>query len=210
MVAVIVASIACYLLGSLNTAIIVSRLRGIDIKTLGTKNAGATNVWRSIGKKEGFVVGAIDVAKGVAAAWWGTSLGMPLLPTLAVVAGHNWPVFFSFSGGRGVAAAIGAAAWLSPLAIFIGIIPLLAFSIYRASGAGPFVILALSAMTGWVIHPGATGASFAMALVIYGRRIQAAWHELLHSPTRLHLLWDLFLYDRMVHPKDSFWEVVFG
>ena len=67
MVATITASLICYLLGSLNTAIIVGWLRGIDIRAVGTKNAGATNAWHSIGKKEGFIIGAIDFIKGV----WG-------------------------------------------------------------------------------------------------------------------------------------------
>ncbi|OHA48813.1 MAG: hypothetical protein A2806_03905 [Candidatus Terrybacteria bacterium RIFCSPHIGHO2_01_FULL_48_17] len=210
MVATITASLICYLLGSLNTAIIVGWLRGIDIRAVGTKNAGATNAWHSIGKKEGFIIGAIDFIKGVSAAWWGTSIGMPVLPVAAVVVGHNWPIFFKFSGGRGVAAAIGAASWLSPLAIVVGAVPLLTFFIYRASGAAPFFMLGLSALTGWVIYPGAITANLVMIACVYLRRVQTNWREIQKEPRRNHLLWDLFLYDRATHPKESFVDVVFG
>jgi glycerol-3-phosphate acyltransferase PlsY len=100
-----------YLLGSVNTSIIVGKLYGMDIRKHGSGNAGATNTLRVLGKKATVFVTLGDVLKSVIACLIGLflvgdvenaeKLGL-IVGGLGAIAGHNWPVFFGFKGGRGV------------------------------------------------------------------------------------------------------------
>jgi glycerol-3-phosphate acyltransferase PlsY len=125
------ALLLAYLLGSIDFGAIVPRLMGVDIYEHGSGNPGASNVFRTLGKKAGGLVMAGDALKGLAAAgiadlWVGETVGFAAA-FLAVV-GHVFPVFFKFKGGRGVATAIGAVLWLEPLfgllltALWVGIV----------------------------------------------------------------------------------------
>ena len=95
-------------------------LVGVDVRTLGSGNAGATNVWRSLGFKLGVAVAALDIAKGAAAALLGLWLGGDLVAVLAGVAamvGHWRPLFLRFAkGGKTVATTGGVALALAPFA----------------------------------------------------------------------------------------------
>jgi len=107
-----------YLLGSLNTSVIVGKIFGKDIRSLGSKNAGLTNTLRVLGKSAAAVVLAGDVLKGIIACLIGLQLGVYLssggatdcVSLLAagagVVIGHNWPVYFGFKGGKGALTAV--------------------------------------------------------------------------------------------------------
>lgn len=121
--------LASYLLGSFPTGVIAGKLtRGIDIRSQGSGNTGATNAFRVLGWKVGFVVALVDMAKGFIAValltkivlFQGSAFPYAALPyaarfiaaTLAAVLGHIKPVFANFKGGKGfgtVAGAIGAA-----------------------------------------------------------------------------------------------------
>lgn len=102
-----------YLLGSLNTAVIVGRLYGKDIREHGSKSAGLTNTLRVLGKPAAALVLAGDIAKGIAACLIGLHLGVYvqsgqatdcvslLAAGAGAVIGHNWPVYFGFKGGKG-------------------------------------------------------------------------------------------------------------
>jgi glycerol-3-phosphate acyltransferase PlsY len=102
-----------YLLGSLNTSVIVGRLYGTDIASHGSKSAGLTNTLRVLGKKAAAFVLAGDVLKGIAACLIGLYLGVYvhsgqasdcislLAAGAGAVIGHNWPVYFGFKGGKG-------------------------------------------------------------------------------------------------------------
>lgn len=102
-----------YLLGTLPTAYVVTRLWAKrDIRTLGGGNVGFMNIFREVGIAPALVVVFIDIAKGVAAiaiAKWGlnTSDAFVLLAGLAAVIGHNWMPWLKFTGGKGMATAIG-------------------------------------------------------------------------------------------------------
>jgi len=110
---ILAAFVAGYLLGSLNTAVIVAKIYGKDIRTLGSKNAGLTNALRVLGKPAAALVLVGDILKGVIACLIGLRLGVYLqsgeardcisLLTAGVgaVMGHNWPVYFGFKGGKG-------------------------------------------------------------------------------------------------------------
>ncbi len=113
---------AAYLLGSIPTAVIAGLLlKGVDIRTLGSGNAGAANTARVLGFKAGLIVALVDLAKGLAAVLllsrvaalpgsWG-----PVACGIAAVVGHVFPVFAGFRGGKGVATAAGAGIALFPI-----------------------------------------------------------------------------------------------
>ena len=116
--------VGAYLLGSLSFATMLVRLfRGVDVRELGSGNAGATNVLRTSGRPLAAATMALDVAKGaVAVLLMGLVTFDPRWTGLAAVAavlGHMFPVFFGFRGGKGVATAIGAFLVLGPLAVAI-------------------------------------------------------------------------------------------
>jgi glycerol-3-phosphate acyltransferase PlsY len=110
------AVLAGYLIGSLSFAVIISRRMGLaDPRTYGSRNPGATNVLRSGNKAAAILTLVFDALKGLlpvlAAAHFGPQLGwsegVPGLVGLAAFAGHLWPVYFRFQGGKGVATAVG-------------------------------------------------------------------------------------------------------
>lgn len=108
-----------YLIGSIPNGLIVGKLiKGVDIRQFGSKNIGATNTYRVLGPWPAFWVLVTDIAKGVAGVYIGQALsGTPpaaLAGGIAAIAGHNWSVFLGFSGGRGVATALGVIAVLMP------------------------------------------------------------------------------------------------
>lgn len=95
-----------YLLGSLNFAIIYSKLHGDDIRKHGSGNAGATNVLRTYGKLPALLVFLLDISKGVIAVLLVRgvfhSQVLECLAALGAVLGHNFPVYYKFTGGKGV------------------------------------------------------------------------------------------------------------
>jgi acyl phosphate:glycerol-3-phosphate acyltransferase len=115
-----------YLLGTLLGSLILGRLRGVDIRSMGSGNAGATNALRTQGRLFGFLVLIVDIAKGVFAVWWLPTAALPgvgidpelsrewltLACGFAVIVGHVYPVWFSFRGGKGAATMVGVVAAL--------------------------------------------------------------------------------------------------
>lgn len=118
-----------YLLGSINSAVIVSKLKGKDIRTVGSGNAGATNILRTFGKGAAAVVFLVDILKGVFAALLGKLIGGELggyLGGFLSIIGHNFPVYFGFRGGKGIVTSLAVMLTVSPslalIAFGIGII----------------------------------------------------------------------------------------
>lgn len=109
-----------YLIGSLDFAVIVARLKGEDIYALGSGNPGASNALRSMGKLAGAVVLLGDLLKGFAAAaigaTWGGSVTLAAAAGLSAVIGHCYPVFHRFRGGKGAATFAGMLLWVAPWA----------------------------------------------------------------------------------------------
>ena len=112
-----------YLLGSIPFAYIAGRVfKGIDIRNFGDGNVGAANAYREIGPAAGVAVLIADASKravAVMAAQAFASQLVVLLAGFAVVAGHNWPIYIGFRGGRGQATTIGVLCALLPRAMFI-------------------------------------------------------------------------------------------
>ncbi len=112
---------AAYLVGSVPFSFLVVRaLRGIDVRSVGSGNPGATNAMRAVGALPALAVLALDFGKGLApvavGSWLGASPAVLAAAGVAAVAGHVFPLFLGFSGGKGVATAAGALAMLAPLA----------------------------------------------------------------------------------------------
>ncbi|WP_372812979.1 MULTISPECIES: glycerol-3-phosphate 1-O-acyltransferase PlsY [Paenibacillus] len=139
-----------YLLGSISFSFLAGKwLKGIDIRQHGSGNAGATNTLRVLGKGPGIAVLLLDMLKGIAAVWIGYALGGgdPLVQVLAgmsVIVGHNWPVFFGFRGGKGIATTIGVMATLAFLpSLYAGIAAIAAIAITRYVSLGSLLFTAL-------------------------------------------------------------------
>lgn len=115
--------ILSYAIGLFPSAYIAGRvLKGIDIKKVGDRNAGAANVYRNVSHAAGIAVLATDIGKGAIAVLIAQAIvsqPVVLLCGLAVVAGHNWPIFLKFKGGRGLATTIGVLLALLPVAMTI-------------------------------------------------------------------------------------------
>lgn len=114
----IISIVIAYLLGSISSAILAAKIfKTADPRTVGSGNAGATNVLRVAGKQQAAIVLAGDIFKGLIAVWMGYLLHvtpfMLGITGLAAVVGHIYPVYFGFKGGKGVATAIGAILGLS-------------------------------------------------------------------------------------------------
>lgn len=112
----LLAALAAYLIGSLSFAVLVSRVMGLaDPRSYGSQNPGATNVLRSGNKLAAALTLLLDGIKGWLPVWavsqygsvWGLGEGTLAIVALAAFAGHVWPLFFRFKGGKGVATAAG-------------------------------------------------------------------------------------------------------
>lgn len=143
--------ILSYLVGSISFSVLLAKmLKGIDIRQHGSGNAGATNTLRILGKGPAILVLCLDVLKGIIAVWLGKWLGgdeawIPALCGIAAIIGHNWPLYFHFRGGKGVATTIGVMVTLSFLpTLFAGIIAILSIVITRYVSLGSLILVALT------------------------------------------------------------------
>ena len=146
---VIIAVIA-YLLGSISFGMIVAKLKGgPNLREVGSKNTGATNVLRVMGVKTGFLVFVLDILKALIACiigrvWMG--LNGAMVAGLAVVIGHNWPCFFQFKGGKGVASTLAVMLMTFPIPAFICYVIAIALILYtRYVSLGSITLAALFA-----------------------------------------------------------------
>ena len=150
----IIVAVLAYLLGSISFGMIVAKLAGgPNLREVGSKNTGATNVLRVMGLKIGLIVFVLDILKALIACiigrvWLG--LNGAMLAGLAVVIGHNWPCCFQFKGGKGVA---------STLAVMLLTFPIPAVICY-------VVAIALIATTKYVSLGSITLAALFAILVI--------------------------------------------
>lgn len=132
----LLSGITAYLLGSIPFGFLIAKTKGIDIRTVGSGNIGATNVFRSISKKLGVVTFALDFLKGCCGAKLlpliaGTiapslldGLAADILPVFCgamTIVGHNWTCFLGFKGGKGIATSAGMLLGLSPLGVSIAL-----------------------------------------------------------------------------------------
>jgi len=162
-----------YLLGSIPTAYIVSRMRkGIDIRNVGSRNMGGANVMREIGTHEGVFVGLFDIAKGAGAILIAQALDIPELwvfgAGFAVLVGHNFPVFAGFRGGRGSATVIGIFLVLTPLSMLVTLVIIaIPFFTTRKFGAAIFIGFALLPLFAWLFEGSLALVRYVLAIDLF-------------------------------------------
>lgn len=124
----LIIAVLAYFMGSIPTGVIIGKkLKGIDIREVGSKNTGATNAYRVLGPKIGIAVLLLDILKGfipVACANYLSQMGMfskslIVLIGLIAIIGHTFSIFIKFKGGKGVATSIGVFLALEPFVIFV-------------------------------------------------------------------------------------------
>lgn len=153
MLKIFVALLLAYLIGCINNAYIFTKyIKKTDIRKFGSGNAGATNVLRVLGIKAALLVFAFDILKGVIAVLLGRLIAGDiggLVAGIAVVCGHNWPIFLEFRGGKGIATSLGVIIVINPIialySLLIGVI-IIAISKYVSLGSmlGSFSFLVLN------------------------------------------------------------------
>ena len=176
--AYIIVAVGGYLLGSLPTGFLVARARGVDIRTVGSKNMGATNVFRVLGKGPGIFVLLMDALKGFAAValiincypqlnqllpdiFVADGLTNPLLRfRLGIVAGlfsilgHNYTCWLGFKGGKGIATTGGAFLALAPIAVAVALVAwVIAFVATRYVSVASIVAAVALPATVWFTQP---------------------------------------------------------
>lgn len=197
--------VAGYFLGSINGAQLIHhvfrRVFPRHITRVGTKIAGTQNVWMQTGKFPALFVLAIDLSKGYMAVSVAKLLGLDapfaFLGGIAVIVGHNWPIFFHFRGGRGVATLISSLFAIDPSVAFLVTLLGQFFTLIRWSGIMPFAVIAGFAYFGYqswgtslVVLMAGAGA------IIIVRRLHAYWPFLVKSERKLWVLKNIIWYDR--------------
>jgi acyl phosphate:glycerol-3-phosphate acyltransferase len=185
MLALLITGLASYLIGSIPAGYIAGRIAGIDVRTAGSGNIGATNVTRTLGKGYGYPVFAVDFFKGLAAVIISVSMWKRALPVSVPVAfeqflhrldwrelfgivaavccvlGHSFPVWLRFKGGKGVATSAGALFGLMPFVALIAVaVWLITFQLTRyVSVASMIAALAVPIAILSMIFLGQTGGT---------------------------------------------------
>jgi glycerol-3-phosphate acyltransferase PlsY len=118
--------VIAYLLGSIPTAFVIStRIKHVDIRSVGDGNMGARNTFHEIGPKFGVTVAVIDFLKGALPVFLayiiGLNLGWQILAGILAILGHDFPVFANFKGGQGTATSLGTMLVLFPVPALIGL-----------------------------------------------------------------------------------------
>ena len=168
-----------YLLGSIPSGWIAGRwLKGMDLRELGSGSTGATNVLRQVGKGPALIVFLIDVGKGAAAVLIARALGLgdwiQVLAGLTALAGHIWPVWLNFKGGKAVATGFGmflGLAWPVGLASFgvflltLWLFRIVSLSSVLAAVSLPLLMISFSGIGSYILI-----ALVAMGLVLWRHR----------------------------------------
>ena len=212
-----VAIVLAYLWGALPTAYLVARLRyGVDIRRYGSGNVGASNYMRQIGPRTGLAVGLFDgFAKGALPIVIANALGVSLWGqvglSLAAVVGHNWSPYIRFTGGRGVASAMGAYVGFGlwpQLALGIVVVGLIGWLTLR--NLAMWMVIGMSIMVPLFAAAGAAGGDHRRAPGAHPAGAGQAADEQRRGPGRgvgrLRLVVNRLLYDRDVALRED-WVV---
>jgi len=201
-----------YLGGSVSFPYWVARLRGVDLRTVGSRKLGGSNLWKSVGPKEAVVGGLLDAAKGFAAVTVTRAIGLPLEVQLAcgvaAVVGQMWPAFHRFDGGRANSAGWGFALAVDPVAFVIMMLPVVAAIAMRvAVRPRPSRVLPLASLLSFAVFPaviweqeGATPAVVAglaiLALIVVRRVTAGLGEDLATGASPARVLANRALFDR--------------
>jgi glycerol-3-phosphate acyltransferase PlsY len=177
----LIALVAAYLVGGIPFGYLLVRWKtGDDVREKGSGNIGATNVLRTTGRAVAVATLVLDIAKGVFAVWVADRLsgGSPLwmsLAALAVMAGHAFPVFLKFQGGKAVASFIGAFLYLTPIPMIAALLVfVIVVAATRQISMGSIVAAGSLPLAAWLIEHAPVivifAALVAAAFVIYRHR----------------------------------------
>jgi glycerol-3-phosphate acyltransferase PlsY len=189
LISVISLALSAYVIGSIPTAYIVVRaVKGEDIREVGSHNVGALNAYRRVGPAAGLAVLVVDAAKGVLAVTAPRLLGIDdwalFITTPLVVAGHNWPVFLNFRGGKGAAAIFGISLvivpWLTVITAGPSILVMLLLRNVVLGAAFGFILLNILL---WVTGQGAeqVGLCLLLTLLVTGTYVLNVREHILSS-----------------------------
>ena len=167
LVAVLIALLAGYLCGSIPFGFLAGKLNGIDVRDHGSGNIGATNVFRTLGKKYGIPVFFLDVLKGIApvlvAGWCLGARGhladeveiLQIVTAVATILGHNFTCWLNFKGGKGIATSAGAIAavvpWALLAAVVVFVVLLLSTRYVSIGSLGAAVTLPSAVLLTWAV-----------------------------------------------------------
>jgi len=165
--------IIAYILGSIPTAYLMGRIRkGVDIRTIGSRNMGTMNVMYQVGFWEGMLVLAIDIGKGALAVYisqllTGNNMVLSLICGVVVVLGHAFPVFLKFRGGKGGATCIGVLARLLPLAtlIYLGVF-LLLFALTKFATLSYAIAFIIFPLVAWLYYHDTVLIVYSIAILV--------------------------------------------
>jgi len=171
-VQIISAVVIGYVLGAAPFAYIITRLKtGTDIREKGSGNAGALAVWREVGPAFGTIALITDVGKGVltiyAARWLGVDTIWVCAAGFAAVAGHNWPVFLGFKGGKGAATIMGVLLALMPVQFAIGLGIAVLIIIPTSNIRLGMIGLAFIPLIAWLFHKDAIYIYYPLFLILF-------------------------------------------
>ncbi len=147
--------VCSFLIGSIPNGYIIARAHGVDIRKVGSGNIGATNIYRALGRKAGFLTLFLDVAKGFVAVFIFCLVFEALkwcyvVASIGAVLGHDFSVFLGFKGGKGVATTYGVTVFIAPYVALLGMsiwILILVTTRYSSVAAlSSFLIVALVAV----------------------------------------------------------------
>ena len=214
----IILIICAYLVGSIPVSLLVAKARGIDLRKQGTYQVGAGNLWRTTSRKLGLTVGIFDFVKGILMVWiaylQGLDAGQQLTVGLAVIIGHNWPIFLRFHGGRGIATLLGIIIVLPlfnvndispwPSVIAVGCVIVITI-IFRSSPLPVFFGAASLPLTTWLFdgEMAVIMAYLATFLVVVIKRLTAQPSTMAPSISKRRLFVNRLLFDRDIADRTT-------
>ncbi|MHB8058725.1 MAG: glycerol-3-phosphate 1-O-acyltransferase PlsY [Desulfuromonadaceae bacterium] len=174
--ALVVVVVAAYLTGSIPTGLLLGKAYGIDVRKEGSGNIGATNLYRTVGRKVGIITLVCDCLKGLLPVVLVTFSTLPpefaAWVGLSAFCGHVFSVFLRFKGGKGVATALGVFLALAPLAVAIAIVlfAVLMF-IWRYVSLGSIAAAAVMPLAVFLLGESSavTTVTFIIALIVIAR-----------------------------------------
>jgi len=169
---IVILIIIAYLFCAIPFGLLVAKSQGVDIRSQGSGNIGATNVFRVVGKGWGILTLVLDALKGFIPAFFFPMLGKldsewGVLFGLAAIIGHSFPVYLKFKGGKGVATSTGMLLGVAPLAVGVGILVWIAcMVIWRYVSLASIAAAATIAVAVWIVED--KGLIINIALTILG------------------------------------------
>jgi len=181
--------LGAYLTGSIPTAyIIVDQLKNLDIRTVGSGNVGTLNTFHQVGFWGAILVLTLDMTKGVLAVlvprWMGAPEWAVYVTPIGVVAGHNWPVFLKFRGGKGAATILGTSLVIIPWLTLIALVPTLLLvaltrNVIIGVGAG-LILLNASAIYSDLSLELAT-LCISLSVLVTATYVVGAWNQIIDA-----------------------------